>query len=191
MKLRMFALMLALSLLLCGCGGQESLPEHWQEDWTVIAPYLAAEPVEGLTFGESADTMGMGGVYYAAWTAGEMRDYTNADGEDVVMFDAQLYVVTQEFRTEDEARTDLNQWIVREKQNFTCGEAYSLTCNGQEFTILPLLSGGEGNPYGAGCAAFALRGSNAICVEFVCTEEYTGDAQAILEAFLNGLHYES
>ena len=55
---------LILCLLLTGCGNGESsiqLPA----DWTAIAPFLAAEPVEGYAFGESADTLGLGGVYYA------------------------------------------------------------------------------------------------------------------------------
>lgn len=192
MKFRIVMLLVIFALLLSGCGASEAaLPAHWEEGWTVVAPYLAAEDMEGFDFGESADTLGISGVYYATWTAGEKRDYTNAEGEQTVIFDAQIYVITQEFRSEADAETNLNQWLAREKQSFTCGDAYTLICNGQEFTILPLLSGSEDNPYGSGCAAFALRGSNAICVELVRTDYFSGDIQATLEAFLNCLHYES
>lgn len=192
MKLRILTLFLILSLLLCGCGEAEAqLPDHWAESFTVIAPFLAAESIEGFDFGESDDSLALSGIYYATWTAGGKRDFVNADGESTVIFDAQLYVIAQEFRTEADAQTSLSQWLAREKQTYTCGEAFSLTCGGQEFTILPLLSGSETNPYGHGCAAFALRGSRVICVELVCTEEFTEDTQAILEAFLQGLHYDT
>ena len=192
MKLRMFALILAFSLLLCGCGNAESqLPAHWDESLTVIAPFLAAEGVEGFDFGERDDILGLSGVYYATWTAGGKRDFVNADGESTVIFDAQLYLIAQEFRTEADAQTNFSQWLAREKQSYTCGEAESITVNGQEFTILPLLSGSETNPYGHGCAAFALRGKTVICVEMVCTEEFTEDTRVILEAFLGGLHYDT
>lgn len=192
MKIRFFVILSALALLLTGCGKAEAqLPAHWDESFTVIAPFLAAEGPEGFDFGESDDSLALSGIYYATWTAGEKRDFVNADGESTVIFDAQLYVIAQEFRTEADAQTILNQWYARETQTYTCGEAESLTVGSQEFLILPLLSGSETNPYGHGCVAFALRGQNLICVELVCTEEFTEDTRAILEAFLAGLHYDT
>ena len=145
--------------------------------------------MDGYTFQESADVFGLGGVYYATWTSGDPRDYTNAQGEETVIFDSQIYVIAQEFRSESEANTALAQWKAREQQSYECGEAYSLTANGADFTILPLLSGSETNPYGFGCAAFIIRGTNAICVELVCTDTFTADPQTALELFLSSLHF--
>lgn len=179
---------LILCLLLTGCSAGESsiqLPA----DWTAIAPFLAAEPVEGYAFGESADTLGLGGVYYATWTRGEAREYTNAQGEETVIFDSQIYLVAQESRTESDAQTALAQWMAREKQSYTCGEETPLTVNGREYILLPLLSGSETNPYGFGYAAFTTHGTNAICVELVCSETFTDDAYAAMEQFLSCLHY--
>ena len=173
------SILILLCLLLTGCGNSER-PSQWADGWTEIAPFLAAEPMDGYTFQESADVFGLGGVYYATWTSGDPRDYTNAQDEETVIFDSQIYVIAQEFRSESEAR---------EQQSYECDEAYSLNVNGMDFTILPLLSGSETNPYGFGCAAFIIRGTNAICVELVCTDTFTADPQTALELFLSGLHF--
>lgn len=188
MKRKIFALFLALSLLLCGCGS-ESLPAHWQEDWTVVSPFLAAEPMEGFSFGESDDILGLSGVYYAAWTNGDPRPFTNAEGEETSIFNSQIYVVAQECPTEADARQSITAWIAREKQNYETGEEASVTVNGREYTLLTMLSGSEGNPYGFGCAAFTLCGTNAVCVELVCSDTFTAEPQSVLEEFLNGLHF--
>lgn len=188
MKLKLSALILALSLLLSGCG-REALPADWDKSWTVISPFLAAEPMECFTFGESDDILGISGVYYAAWTNGDPRAFTNAEGEETTIFNSQIYVVAQECRTEAEAAQNIAAWIAREKQNYEVGEETALTVNGREYTLLTMLSGSEGNPYGFGCAAFTVSGTNAICVELVCSDTFTGEPRSILEQFLQGLHY--
>ena len=188
MKRKLIPLIIALSLVLCGCGIGAKTTD-WAGDWTVIAPFLAAEGTEEFTFGESADTLGLGGVYYATWTSGGKRDFTNAEGEATVIFNSQIYVVAQEGRTEADAQQNLAAWMAREQQNYSCGETYAVTVNGQTYTLLPMLEGKEGNPYPFGCAAFTRFGTNAVCVELVCSDTFTGTPQAVLEEFLNGLHY--
>ena len=181
------SLLILLCLLFTGCSSEG--PTEWQEDWVEIAPFLAAEPVEGFTFGESADTFGLGGVYYATWTNGDPRDYVNADGESTYVFNSQIYVIAQEFRTEAEAKNALAQWMAREKQSYECDTERTLSINGRDYTLLPLLSGSETNPYRFGCAAFTTQGTNTVCVELVCSDTFTADSQAVLELFLGGLHY--
>jgi hypothetical protein len=188
MKLRIIAFFLILPLLLWGCG-DESLSAGWNESWTVISPFLAAEPMEGFTFGESDDILGISGVYYATWTNGDARKFTNAEGEATTIFNSQIYVVAQECPTEADAKQTLAAWIAREKQNYEILKEITLTLNGKDYTLLTLDSGKEGNPYGFGCAAFAISGTNAICVELVCADTFTGEPQIVLELFLQGLHY--
>lgn len=188
MKRKLIALILILCLILCGCG-KESRPAEWEDSWTAIAPCLASEGLEGFTFAESADTFGIGGVYYATWTQGAKREYTNAQGEETFIFDAQLYAVVQECRTEAEADQSISAWIAREQQNYSCAEPREVLSNDRTYTLLSMNQGSEGNPYPFGCAAFTRIGTNALCVELVCAETFTGDPQALLEAFLSGLHY--
>ena len=145
--------------------------------------------MEGFTFGESDDIFGISGVYYAAWTNGDARSFTNSEGEDTVIFDAQIYVVAQECRSEEEAQQNIAAWKAREKQNYQVSEELGVTLNDRDYTILTMTSGKEGNPYGFGAAAFTVSGTNAICVELVCSDTFTGSPQAVLEEFINGLHF--
>ena len=187
MKRKVLALICALSLVLAGCGSAKS--PDWAGDWTVIAPFLASEGTEDFTFGESADTLGLGGVYYATWTNGDKRDFTNSKGESTLIFNSQIYVVAEECRTEADAEQSLTAWMARERQNYSCGETYEVTVGGQTYTILPMLEGKESNPYPFGCAAFTRFGTNAVCVELVCSDTFTGGPGYVLEMFLHSLHY--
>lgn len=188
MKRKMLSLILSLCLLLVGCGSV-SPPADWDESWTVIAPFLAAEPMEDFTFGESDDILGLSGVYYATWTNGDARPFTNADGEDTVIFNSQIYVVAQECRTEADAQQNIAAWKAREKQNYQILEEFGITLNGRDYIMLTMTSGSEGNPYGFGAAAFTVSGTNAICLELVCSDTFTGSPQVLLEEFINGLHF--
>ena len=181
------SLLILLCLALTGCGSEQAA--QWPADWVEVAPFLAVSPVEDFDFGESADTFGLGGVYYATWTNGEKRDFVNAAGESTVIFNSQIYVIIQEFRTEAEAKTGLNQWMAREKQNYQVLEEFGIRVNDREYTFLALESGSETNPYGFGCAAFTIQGTNTLCVELVCSDTFTADTQAVLEQFLSSLHF--
>jgi hypothetical protein len=177
-----------LCLLLSGCGSNENATQ-WPSDMIAVAPFLAVEPIEGYAFGESADTLGLGGVYYATWTSGDVRDFVNSKGESAVIFDSQIYIIVQEARTEEDAKTTQAQWIAREQQNYECGDVFPLTVNGRDYSLLPLISGDVANPYNFGYAAFTTYGTNTICAELVCSDTFSADPQAVMEQFLNSLHY--
>lgn len=189
MKKRLFCWILAAALLLTGCGAQQELPSDWEESWTVVCPMLAVEPLEGFSLHESNDALYLNGIYYATWAAGEPRLHTNEEGEEAEVFDAQIYVIVQEYRSADSATDGIAQWIAREKQTFDAGEETQVTRAGQAYTILPLLRGSESSPYSHGAAAFAVRGSWAVCVELLGADNYEADVTQILETFLNGFHF--
>lgn len=189
-RIWIFALLIALAFT--GCTGQTGDPHpDWDESWVRIAEYAGVEPIDGFTLNESNDAMSISGLYYATWTTGEGRAFTNADGGEATVYDAQIYVLLEECRNAGAAEEAVGVWIAREKQSYKAGEAYARTFAGQEFTLLPLLSGSESNPYGHGTAAFAVRDEWGICVELVCSERFAGDSRAILEEFLTGFHYSA
>lgn len=157
MKKHVFCLLLITALLLSGCGAKQELPADWKEDWTVLCPLLAVEPMEGFSLREINDALYLNGIYYATWVTGDPRSHTNEDGEEAEIFDGQIYVILQEYRSADSASSGIAQWLTREKQTYGTGEEAAITCSGQEFTLLPLLSGSETNPYSHGAAAFAVR----------------------------------
>ena len=189
---RVISLALLAVLLLTGCAAP-SRPTNeelgWDEDWAQVSALLGVEPMTGFDLNENIDAMGIYGLYYATWTAGEARDYTNAEGDKSQLYDAQIYVLLQQGKNEDEARTALEDWISRERETYEAGETRTETYAGQAFDLFPLLHAGEDNPYTHGAAAFAARNGWAISVELLCQDSFEGDAQTCLTEFLSGFHY--
>lgn len=186
---RVFSLILALMLLLSGCGGQKPLPEDWDASWTVVSDRLAAEPLEGFELKEINTALAVSGIYYATWASGEAREHVNEEGEEAQIFDAQVYVLSQDFRNAEAARKEASGWTERAGTIYQVGEPEILTLNGQEFTLLPLLSGSETNPYTQGYAAWAIREDTAVWVELLSTDNWDGDLRTTLVNFLSGFHY--
>ena len=189
---RAFSLALLVALLLTGCAartGPSNEELGWDKDWARVSALLGVEPMDGFTLSENKDVMGIYGLYYATWTAGEARDYINADGDEAQIYDAQIYVLLQHNKSADEARAALEDWIALEQENYETGEALTEICAGQKFDLLPLLQAGGDNPYTHGVAAFAARDDWSISVELLCQDSFEGDAQTCLIRFLAGFHY--
>lgn len=181
-------LLVTLALLLTGCAQQSRHPE-WDEEWTRFGDLMAVEAPEGFAPGEYNDVLSLNGIWYATWISGEARSVQTAEGEEATAYDAQLYLLIRECGSEDEANANLHDWFEREAQSYEAGDPYELSAAGQYFSCLPLLSASAENPYSHGAAAFAVRGNLAFSVEVLCVEGFDGDAQELLEQFLNGIHY--
>ena len=183
---------LLAALLLTGCAAQTGPTNEelgWDKDWARVGVLLGVEPMDGFTLNENKDVMGIYGLYYATWTAGEAQDYTNADGEDAQLYDAQIYVLLQQSKNADEARAALEDWTGRERENYEAGETLAEACAGQEFDLFPLLQSAEDNPYTHGAAAFAVRDNWTVSVELLGQDSFEGDARTCLIEFLSGFHY--
>ena len=179
---------LALALLLAGCGYRDNHPE-WDESWTRFEDPRAAETPAGWILYEYNPTLSMGGIWYATWARGEERMVTNAEGEEAAAYDAQIYLLIKDCGSEDEAKANLADWIDREARSYQAGEPFERSVGGQSYSMLPLNAASADNPYSHGAAAFAVRGKLAISVEALCVDGFESEAQSILEQFLSGIHY--
>lgn len=187
---RIAMILLAAVLLLTGCAGADSQRDpSWEESWTAMGSLLAIEPLEDFPLNESNDVLGISGLYYATWTCGEGQAYVNSEGEDAMVYDAQIYVLLKECTDGQAADLEVATWIDLEKQSYEAGEQETLTVGSQEYQVLPLANGKESNPYPSGISAFAVRGKNAISVELVYSDRFTGSPRETLERFLAGFHY--
>ena len=178
-------------LLLTGCTGKPTEDAHpeWDDSWLRMGDVLAAEKPSGFEPGESNDLLSVSGLYYATWTRGKGEKMTNEQGRDATVYDAQIYLLLKEGKSEEASRADVEDWIKREYDSYAIGDQHSVTVNGQEFTLLFLQAARAENPYTKGYAAFALRGANAITVELLSREDSGEDLEKILLDFLNGIHY--
>lgn len=187
---RLWILVLLAAMALSGCSGSVGQPNpDWEKSWVRIGDIIGVEPMEDFSLNESNDVLSISGLYYATWTCGDGKDYVNTDGDDAIIYDAQIYVLLQECRDSEAAAQTVDTWIAREKQSYTAGETDTESFGTQVFDLLPLSSGKAGNPYSHGIAAFAVREQWAISVELVCSDGFTGNPQSVLARFLTGFHY--
>ena len=198
MKRWKYGVMLLLMAGLLGLSGCSQYPEQaadgtpWDPDWTMLGTVLGAEePGNDFSLLDNYSVLTGEDIYYAAWVAGDSIDYTNEDGEDVEVYDAQLYLLAAGCADDTHARQNQEEWIARQQETYTVTETWSETRNGQEYTLLAYECGSETNPYSRGVSAFTVYGTYAVSAELACQEDFTGQEREILLQFLDGCHYSS
>lgn len=181
---------------LLGLSGCSQYPKQaadgtpWDPNWTMLGSVLGVEePGNGFSLLNNYSVLTGEDIYYAAWIAGSPEDYTNEDGEDVEVYDAQLYLLAVGCADSTYAQQNQEEWIARQQETYTVTETWNETHNGQEYTLLAYTCGSETNPYSRGVSAFTVYGSYAVSVELDCQETFTGQEREILRQFLDGCHY--
>lgn len=186
---------LCLFLLLAGtsCTAAPTVTQDgqdWSDEWITVGTTLGIEPPgNGLTLLDNKDALAGSNLYYAAWTAGDKTDYTNEDGETVDLYEAQLYLLLSDCEDEASAQDSVEQWKAMQMESYSVTDTQTITCAGQEFTLL-IYDGTSGdNPYQFGVSAFGVYQNHAINAELTCQASFQGDALEILTQFLDGMHY--
>lgn len=185
---------LSLCLVLTGCGQEAPARAAdgaaWDESWTMAGGILGVEePGDGLRLLDNMDILAVSDMYYAAWSIGDPISYTDADGDEAVMYDAQLFLLTSGASSAEEAQKALDSWRAQEAENYTVTETASAVYNGQAFTLVRYQWASETNPYARGVSAFGVYKNYAVCAELSCREGFDGDEADILARFLEGCHY--
>lgn len=195
MKKQWITILLILSLVFSITGCQRAPAatkdgEEWSQDWVLVGSTLGVEPPgNGLTLLDNKDALAASNLYYASWSIGAHSDYENADGETVDLYDAQLYLLLMDCSTAEEAAANIEDWQSLQKENYQIATTKTITCAGEEFTLLIYDVNKEDNPYSRGISAFCVYGNHAINVELTCQDGFDGDEEDILIEFLNGFHY--
>lgn len=191
------AVLLLLAALL-GLSGCSQYPDRaadgtpWDSDWTMLGTVLGAEePGNDFSLLDNYTVLTGEDIYYAAWVAGDPAPYTNEDGDEVDLYDAQLYLLAAGCADETYARQNQTDWIARQQERYTVTDTWHETCNGQEYTLLAYTCGSETNPYARGVSAFTVYGTYAVSAELACQEDFAGEEREILLQFLNGCHYSA
>lgn len=184
---------LAVCLFLTGCGSA-AMPEKaldgaaWNEAWTTIGGTVGVDTPEALTLRDNNETLASRGMYYATWSIGEPVPYTNKEGNEVSIYDAQINMLLAGFREEGKAAENVAEWLEMAKTQYNVSETYSESFNGQEYTVLYCTYTSDTNPYAHGAAAFAVFDNCALTIEISCMESYAGDAAELLTDFLSRCH---
>lgn len=189
MKRSILLIILSFLLLLTACRQKAEAHPEWDEDWTRFEDLLAVENPSDWVLSEYNPTLSASGIWYATWANGSERMITNAEGEEAAVYDAQIYLVLKETKSQAEAQANVADWLDREAQSYEIGEDWEITAAGQDYSCRRLLSAGADNPYSFGASAFGTRNDLAISAELLCGESYAGDPVAILGSFLRGFHF--
>lgn len=191
MKKRMFALLLTLALLLCGCAEPPTPPDvaadgtPWGTDWTNFGAVLGIAPVEEWTEQRNEDVLAAEGMYFASWTWGEGE----LDAEGSKNYPAQVFLVISQRESAAEAEQDVLDWLDMARETYISEEAWTLEHTHGTFTMLPYrVDGGEGG-FVRGMAAYGVHGDLAINLEFTCREDVSLDPEFTLTAFLDSIHF--
>lgn len=164
----------------------------WDKNWEMMAKVVGIEaPGGGLTLLTNNSVLAGEDTYYASWTVGEPAPYTNADGDEVDLYPAQLYVLLYGCADQAAAESACAGFLAREQQTYTVHSQRTEEHNVQRYTVLDYTGGSAGNPYGRGSSAFAVRGSYVLVAELLAQDSFDGDVSRMLSAFLDGVHYSA
>lgn len=163
----------------------------WDKSWEMMGAAVGIEPPGGLTLLANNSILAGSDTYYAAWTAGEAAKYTNADGDEVDLYPAQLYVLLYGCADAAEAEATCADFLAREKATYTVQDERIETHSAQDYTVLDYTGGSADNPYDRGSAAFAVRGSYVLVAELLAQDSFDGDVPQLLADFLDGVHYDA
>ena len=164
----------------------------WDKNWEMMAKAVGIEaPGGGLTLLTNNSVLAGEDTYYASWTAGEPAPYTNADGDEVDLYHAQLYVLLYGCADQAAAESACADFLAREQETYTVQDQRTEEHNAQRYTVLDYTGGSAGNPYGWGSSAFAVRGNYVLVAELLAQDSFDGDVSRMLSAFLDGVHYSA
>ena len=164
----------------------------WSRDWEMLGTAMGVEaPGDGFRLLNNDTILGGDDTWYASWVWGEARDYTNARGEAVDLYPAQIYLLLYGCGDEALAREALKDWISREEATYLVNGRRDRVINAQPYDTMSYDCASEDNPYSRGISAFSTFGHYAVVVELTCTADYPGDEDAVLQRFLEGCHYSS
>lgn len=189
-----YLLIAALCLGLAGCAAAPT-PEQaadgaaWSEGWVTVGGVVGVDTPDGMTSRENNEALAAKGMYYAAWSMGEGEPYTNEDGAEATLYDAQAYLLLGGCKSEEEAQDTMAQWLEMAREQYAISGTAEAEHNGQAFNLITYTFDGEASPYARGTSAFGVYRNYAISVELVCREGFDGDVGELLAQFLDNCHY--
>lgn len=185
---RIVIILLLAALLLTGCSPAADPHPEW-DNLARADNLLAAETPEGFTLNESKGALSLQNVYYFSWSKGDGTKITNAQGENAVVYDCQIYLLAAAYPEKAEAQANADKWLAMEAENYSAEDASFIDAACGSFRCMTLVPQ-AGSPFTAGAAAFAVHGNIAISVEIFSANEFDEDLTGILEGFLQGIHMD-
>ncbi len=154
-----------------------------------VGPFTVPESFDGFTLLDNKDILSASGLYYATWTSGSPIPYQNNDGENVDLYDAQLYFLSQEREDPAKPPSDRDRWLSAARSGYLNVQEKEVTITGQDYTILLYECNPGTSPFHHGVSAFSAKENFAFCAELTCREGFTQDLETVLTDFLENLSF--
>lgn len=184
----------ALCLGLTGCASAPP-PEQaadglsWSDSWVTVGNVVGVDAPEGMDHRENNEALAANGMYYATWSIGVGEPYTNEDGEEAELYDAQVYLLLSGCQSAKDAEHTLDQWKEMAKLQYSIESTAGESHNGVDFTVITYSFESGANPYARGASAFGVYRNYAVSVELTCRQDFDGGAAELLGRFLDNCHY--
>lgn len=163
---------------------------QWDREWEMLGTVLGVEALgNGLTLLNNDTALAGDDTYYASWVSGKPADYVNADGKNVDLYPAQVYLLLYGCADADAAKEAYAEWMAREEETYAVRERGNAKHNGIDYALLVYDVASDANPYSRGVSAFALYGKYVVIAELTATEGFDGDEEMILSDFLDKCHF--
>ena len=190
-KTGIFAVVLALSLVLTGCmtGGMISPPETmadgtpWNTEWVNMAGRVGVERPEGFDLLTTNGTLEDMTIHYATWVRGEE---TEVD-KDTYIYEGQVYLMTELCDSEASAQATVEEWYGQFGGNLTLTDRETVTLAGQEFELLCYDC--TDSHFDRGITAIWRYGSMVLVADIACADTLELDLRQTMVDFLAGFHY--
>lgn len=187
MRKIIFALII-LCLLLTGCGADLGPASSPGPGPVLVGNFVEVDAPPEYVPMEYNDVLAADGIYYATWSVGKAKPYTNEDGEDAEIFDTQVYFLLSEKTSPENARAEVEELLELAQSRYQVESTGEETYDGQTYTVLSYRYDSDTNPYATGAAAYGVRGNHVVNVE-VSALENGGDPMTALGDILRNCHY--
>ena len=162
----------------------------WDRSWEMLGTVLGVETdPAGMTLDTNATILTGDDVAYATWVTGEERTVTGESGDEVTVHQAQVYLLLYGCGDADYARSNMNDFIARERETYDILAETEADVNGVTWQVMTYRVKSETNPYDRGAVAFTVFKNYVVSAELTCLADYPEDAAAQLSAFLAQVHF--
>lgn len=165
------------------------LPEADENGMFIVGNNISApHDWDQMALNEYNEALAANGFYYATWTSGTPSTITNSEGEEALLYPAQLYMITYEGTNPDDAGSKAVGWLAQARKSYKITKETTYTANGREYVILEYTYKDSSNPYAQGCSAFLTsEDETAICAELVSVDPQDGTLSDLLKSFLDAV----
>lgn len=164
----------------------------WNKDWAMLGTVLGVEePGNGFAPKDNHSILTTDDTFYATWVAGDTVPFTNEEGKEVEVYEAQIYLLLYGCADAAAAQEACADWMARERELYTVTGSPSAAHNGVAYQLLVYDCGSDTNPYHNGASAFGVYKNYAVVAELTCREGYAGNAEAQLADFLRCCHFSA